>query len=402
MATYYYYGVESSGGAVGGVATILSVLYKLRSLNLLINSANYSYFTQFVSATRCQTNDAAGNIHIFVSGLQGAEVPYAGITYHQLYMNWCMEENGDDNFLRHNSKVTGSALFTNLHAASLSGYGKVYLNIDNGAGMEDESPAYTGWTDTNNGYALCRVEEHFLRTIEHPAIVDELDPPPDYVEFPAKPTQYVYDMFWFYAHSVLAPEGYWITKYLRPPQFATYNASPQVKDYSPQYYITQGGGGLPEDMQIKNSAGQVVDFDFTNIENKLDQIIKDSTFVAKMDAMGVSPDYTPYLQDLVNAIVEKVMFEVQNARLDENNRQLSLIDSRLHHVIPNAGIVDLIDVLQGGAGFDGKLKNPDGTPIDVKTLLEDIGTGIANGAILAGDKWEPIRGFFAMLKEKWS
>lgn len=395
MSTFYYYNVASSGHTVGGVATHASAMWCMSALDLLW--PNSSYIMVITSPSRIQATDSAGHVHVFVSGPEGAEVPYANLTWHSFFAEI------DQITFRTVQRVGGLGPWLQFVGQwNVGQTGNIDLNPSNGTGRVSSAPAYLTFTDSVEMSSLYIGYYNLLKTVPHPA---EGDAGPDYVFYqPAYPNEQQYDFYMTFFHSLQAPLGYYNIKFSNQWGMLNYTMSPMINVYTSTLteFVNTGGGGLPEEMQIKNSAGQVVDFDFTNIENKLDQLIKDSTFVAKMDAMGVAPDYTPYLQDLVNAIVEKVMFEVQNGRLDETNRQLSLIDSRLHHDIPEAGIVDLIDVLQGGAGFDGKLKNPDGTPIDVKSLLEDVTTAIANGAILAGDKWEPLRGFFSMLRDRWS
>lgn len=171
--------------------------------------------------------------------------------------------------------------------------------------------------------------------------------------------------------------------------------------------------GLVDGLQIVNNINvepASANVDFTAIINKMDEmIISIETSLVDIVTGSDIQDIKTVLDETNTALAE--LLEIRNviatkpdltAQLNETNRQLSLIDSRMWYMT-EGGIVDLIHSLQGGgSSFDGKLKNADGTVVDLGPLLENIEESISSGAILAGDKWEPVRGFFKMLKDKWS
>jgi hypothetical protein len=180
---------------------------------------------------------------------------------------------------------------------------------------------------------------------------------------------------------------------------------PTYRVHCPVYYspdiVTQVMG---EEMKIMNSDDTVVDFTslLTEISDKLDAI--EDVKLEIENGNGIlelmpTAETMAAVSDAISDMPEEIDLKPQ---LDETNRQLSLIDSRLYWTDIHGVKHPFLESLTTGAGFDGKLKNSAGDVIDLKELLDNVTTALASGAILSGDKMEPVRGFFALLKERWS
>lgn len=165
--------------------------------------------------------------------------------------------------------------------------------------------------------------------------------------------------------------------------------------------------GLAENLQIVNNINvepSAVAVDLTGVEAKLDLLVKDATFAAK-NMGGDPPDLSlieTALGDIGTAVGDVATRPDLTAQLNETNRQLSLIDSRMHHDVPQGGVIDLIDVLSGGAASGYKILAPDGTAIDLGDWLDQIVAAIAAGSKLNAAKLEPFRGLLEAIKGQWT
>lgn len=137
-------------------------------------------------------------------------------------------------------------------------------------------------------------------------------------------------------------------------------------------------------------------------------VISAITLVKNAIDSKVIPLSEPDFEDIVGAIGE-VSTTISGMgdtapdlrpQLNEMNRQLSLIHSRLFVPAHNEDPEQSIAERTGGGGSGGKILGPDGQVVDLGDYFDQIVEAIASGGLLCAEKMEPIRGFFQMLKEK--
>jgi len=277
-------------------------------------------------------------------------------------------------------------------------------NPTNPAGHTGSGPMnYIQINDSTDLTYMSLTTQYFYETTTVPEITSETETSIYYREG-INPV-YQYKCYWTIGQCITTPFGHYEVQYINN-QYWTHISGPryEFKLESLTEIVEVPGGGLPETMQITNSLGAVVDFDFTGIESKLDLLAKDLTLQGVQAALEAQSTTTieGHLSDLVAATEDLVLRPDLVDQANESNRQLSLIVDQLHYH-DDQGVAWNVAQTAGGSSSGGlQIKGPDGEVIDLNDLFDQVIAAIAAGQKLNAAKLEPLRGFLEMLKAHWT
>lgn len=157
-------------------------------------------------------------------------------------------------------------------------------------------------------------------------------------------------------------------------------------------------------VNVTNEVQPGAPVDLAPVVTAIESLAQDDTLdrIANHLEMDEPADYSTQLDDIAAGVEALEIAVDHKENINETNRQLSLIDSRLYWIDQYGVKHPFLAALQTGAGFDGKLRTAGGDVIDLADLLEQVISASAAGSILVGEKLEDMRGFFALLKSKWT
>jgi hypothetical protein len=393
MATIYH-DLEDS------LISPLDVLKSLQGLTIVWNIPTGGGGMSWAANT-CQLSDSSGNLHIWRSRPGGVATTWRSVPmylfFNSLYFGATEAATG-----RTAGPLSYKTALQSAYNAMTNFFNTSYItaNPTNGTGRFSANPtSLVTLTDSIENKKIFVTMMSLIKTVSHPGYAT--DPPPPIKFMPGYPDTRSYDIWVGVEESTVTAQQNVMCNCEGWGEPVAFDASPLVER---PIEVTEE---LAFDGKLKDADGNVIDFAalWASVANplaKIDEIVKDQTI---QDLPVSDPD-----AEIAALEAIQLALETPNAgllvkdQLNETNRQLSLIESRLYIPAtidnPEQSITQRTGSMVSGGSLDVKLLNPDNSDMDLREAIAYIVAALQQNTAGVTAKLEPFRGFIEKIRQE--